>query len=213
MFLANSLWALGTTLCERGDLDGAETCLTQSLMLARSLGDKYVTSGSLRDLGVMLTYRGKYKEAIGCLEDSLALAQQANFQFSAGWIISALGFAVLGGGDYARAEALFRESVELGRGTVRHRLPDNLEGLAAVELERARRKGTRAQAHRSATLVGAAANVRRILGMKVSPARVAAHDKLIADIRSRLSGTEFERSSSLGQMMGLEEAIRLALTP
>jgi tetratricopeptide (TPR) repeat protein len=161
---------------------------------------------------VTLSYRGKNEEAIRYLEESLALAQQANFQVSTSWIISALGFAALGGGNHARAEELFRESLRLAKSTVRHRVPDSLEGLAELELARARQETTQAHAHRAATLVGAAESVRHILSMKIIPARASARDRLIADARSRLGEAEYEQSFSVGRMMSLEEAISYALS-
>lgn len=181
-----------------------------SLVAAAATSLKMYPKGSLRDMAVTLSYQGQYDEAVPMLEESLALAQCANIKVGASWLTSALGFAVMGQGDHDRAEELFQESLRVASKADKHRIPDSLEGVAEIELARAkgRTKGKEEQEklRRAATLLGAAEGARRILSTKIIPVREPVRDLMVSMARSQLGAQEYERGYALGRAMSLEEA-------
>lgn len=204
--IANSSWSLGRISAELGDFERAEHLLNKSLAMGRELDDAYVTFGSLRDLGATLCFKGEYGRAIVYLEETILLAQNARFRVGVSWAISALGFAKLAQGDYERAEELFRESLSMARTLDKHRIPDGLEGLAEIELARAKGGTSREGLRRAARLLGAAESVRRILQTKIIPVRVPVQERLVASLCARLGPEEYEQAYKAGEMMSLEEA-------
>jgi hypothetical protein len=95
------------------------------------------------------------------------------------------------------------------------RVAESLEGLAEAELALTGTEGDGSTEglRRVAKLLGAGESVRRTLNATIILVRAPVREKLICEVRTRLSNAEYERSCTLGQRLDLEDAIAYALDP
>jgi tetratricopeptide (TPR) repeat protein len=107
-------WA-GAMAWRQGDYEAAIGLLTQSLALARELGDPRGIARALLALGHARLVQEDYEQAKGLYEESLATFQALHDKRGEAISLSSLGILELEHGRYSRAESLLEESLALRR--------------------------------------------------------------------------------------------------
>jgi tetratricopeptide (TPR) repeat protein len=200
----NALWLLGAMSSEQGDQQTAINLLARSLAVAREIGDVYVAMGALRDLAMAFAYAGEYDRAAELYDEYFRLVEHDSVQVGVSWGLIGQAFTAMRQGNPTRARALYLNSLTLSKTMEKQRTPECLEGLAEIELAgpiEASPDGAR----RAATLLGAAAAIRRMFGVPIIPARASMRDQLVTEARTRLGEAEYSRAYGLGEAMSLEE--------
>jgi predicted ATPase/DNA-binding SARP family transcriptional activator len=125
---ARLLGELGRLHANRGDFEGAENLIRQSLALYRELGDTARTARALNTLGHLVQERD-LALARGCLEESLILAREAEDEPTVSFSLLLLSILLFPEGEKDRARALLAEAGALCRRR------GDLHGLADVLVE------------------------------------------------------------------------------
>ena len=99
----------------QGDAATAETHLTESLTLAREVGDKQGVATALRAIGSAAVASGEVSVGIGALTEAGALFKDLGDRRQAAFVLAYLGYVVALMGDPERGEVLVNESEELLR--------------------------------------------------------------------------------------------------
>jgi class 3 adenylate cyclase/tetratricopeptide (TPR) repeat protein len=123
----------GLALWRRGELETAQHPLTDSLILARNIGDKAGEATSLHHLGTVSYYFGNLAESHRYLEDALQIRYELeNLPDQAASLTNLVGvYHALG--DYARSEQMAREALSIYQ-TIGNRREEAtvLNNLAAI---------------------------------------------------------------------------------
>lgn len=139
--LARALTALAHHLVWTGDLAGAEAAATESLAIARTLGERRVLGEALTALGAAATFRFDFARAMPLLEEASALATGPDRELG----IFALGVyshAQLRRGDAAAAVASGERVLALVRDTGNLTVPAQvLPGIGRARLALGDREG------------------------------------------------------------------------
>jgi predicted ATPase/transcriptional regulator with XRE-family HTH domain len=96
-----------------GDMGTAEARLSESLALARRVGDKRGTAAALGALGSVLFQHVDVARSVGPFEEAAALMRELGEIRQTAFLLAYLAGAVGMGGDPARSEALLAESERL----------------------------------------------------------------------------------------------------
>jgi predicted ATPase/serine/threonine protein kinase len=110
---ARALFAAGVLAVEQGDYAPADALISESLNIARQLGDKQGAAVSLNALSVNARDRGDIEVARSLCEESLALWKEIGDQKAAARSLSNLANIVALQGDYARARSLYAECLSV----------------------------------------------------------------------------------------------------
>jgi predicted ATPase/DNA-binding CsgD family transcriptional regulator len=97
----------------QGDLTTAETCLRESLALARQAGDTCGIAAALRAFGSAVLQHGDVAGSLAPLKEAAALTRELGDLRQTAFLLAYVAYAVGHQGDLTRAEALAAESVEL----------------------------------------------------------------------------------------------------
>jgi predicted ATPase/Tfp pilus assembly protein PilF len=203
--VARVLNNLGSVACLQGDVQQAAALYQESLAIERELGDKAGIAKSLNNLGELADLQGNAQQAAALFEESLTLTRVLGDQF-----VIAIGLLNLGRithlqSDDAHARAYLAEGLTVARGLDNRR-------LLAYALERmAMVAGAQGAPEQAATLFGAAAALREVLGTPLDPNDRAAYDRAAATISRTLGPDGFAAAWAAGQALPLGEAITLAL--
>jgi predicted ATPase len=95
------LWAMQ---CE--DWRRAQTCLEESLEIARELGSDQLTGNALCDLGVLALYRGRFDDAVPLFAESLESAWRIGWPTNTSYSLRGLGAAAAARGHAETAAQL-----------------------------------------------------------------------------------------------------------
>jgi predicted ATPase/transcriptional regulator with XRE-family HTH domain len=112
---AKALDWLGTFRAWQGNLDTAQPCHEESVVLFRELGDQPHLAEALSTYAMLFVMRGEHKRAATLLEEALALSRELNHSFLIAQCLHFLGNLAYSQGDVERASALWKESLELHR--------------------------------------------------------------------------------------------------
>ncbi len=123
---AKALWGAGWLAWMLSDIHGAQTHFTQSLGLARALGDRAGIGRALHGVAV-LDHNDKSRTQ-AMYEESLAIFRALGDREETAWSLMHLGSLMLHNGDTARAQTCFDESLAL------FRLVGNRWGIAMVHV-------------------------------------------------------------------------------
>ncbi len=107
---AKALSALGWHLSLSGDLVGGRASLTESVAVARAIGDKASLVDSLTWLGLVISMVSDQAACRELLEEGLSLSRELGYTPGMGRALIGVGQFKLSEGDYAAAQAAFEES-------------------------------------------------------------------------------------------------------
>jgi tetratricopeptide (TPR) repeat protein len=110
-----ALFAAGVLSAAPGDYASSQALLTESLEIARQLGDKQGVAVSLNALGVIVQDRGDFEVANSFFEESLAAWRELGDQKAVARSLSNLANVAKLKRDYARARSLYAECLSLFR--------------------------------------------------------------------------------------------------
>ena len=137
--IANSLYHLGDSMRERGNLEDAYSVLTATLSLQRKILGSHHPDAlyTLNSLGWTCETQNKWSEAEGFLREALVLRRErsGNDDLQTRFAMHSLAGALAGQGKWAEAEALHREALASSRKRLGNSDPQTLsefEGLAKV---------------------------------------------------------------------------------
>ncbi len=202
--IALSLQNLAGIAWERGELGRAATLLEESLAVRRTLGDEQGIAAMLANLGLVARDQGDYARATALSEEGLTLYRKMGNGLGVANVLSNMGSVALRQGDYARAGTLYKEGLGLfemvGSKAI---VAECLEGLACVV-------HARGLYERAARLGGAAEALRATIGIPLSLADRAAHDRVVNAVRTALGGV-FASTWTEGKKMSVSQAIAYAL--
>ncbi|MFG1908101.1 ATP-binding protein [Kribbella sp. NPDC048928] len=193
---AGMAWAhnhLGFVAWLRGDLEiGARRC-RRARDSFRVVGDREGLAWSLISLGTIAQYDGELVEAEDLLQESLALSQRLGYREGVAWSLNQLGIVERRRGLTERAVHLLDESLaehrDLGD---RWRSASVLEELAAVAQHRGR-------SEYAAFLLGAAGELRDVIGAPVPRIEKADYDSTRAAVEESLERRAFRHAWSAGR--------------
>ena len=191
----------------QGDLSSAVDLLDQAMATFRSVGHIMGQVQTAFLLGMNLGLAGAGERAVAAHRECLALTEPLGelwFRSSSLW---ALGLDAWRSGDQHRAAALEKDSLRTKRD-----LDDHL-GIALCLEALAWLSTTEDDPERSPTLLGAADEVWRVIGMSLTkiPFFSSYRAEAEAAARQRLPGLAFEAALRRGTQLTLAEAISLAL--
>ncbi|HEU5099251.1 MAG TPA: tetratricopeptide repeat protein [Roseiflexaceae bacterium] len=112
---AKALLGAGNLAYAQGDYTSVEQFVTESLSIARQVGDWESVAWSQYRLGVIAVLRGQYAVANTYLDESHARFRTMVDQRGASWALAALGWLMHFQGDTAAARPLLEESVAIFR--------------------------------------------------------------------------------------------------
>jgi predicted ATPase len=203
--LAASLNSLANVVSDQGGYSAARSYLEESLSLLRDIGYRQGIAAVLHNLGNVARNQGDDVTARSLLEESLAIKRELGDKHGIALSLPCLGELAQAQGDNLTARALYNESlVILGdladrRGTAV--CLEEIAGLAAAQGE----------PMQAARLFGAAESLREAIDAPLPPIERAAHDGVVAALRSRLREEVFTAAWRDGRSMTLERAVEYAL--
>ncbi|HRI43219.1 MAG TPA: tetratricopeptide repeat protein [Fimbriimonadaceae bacterium] len=185
-------YAYGTMLLNLGNLERytgrdeeARLVYEESRAVFRRVSDPEGEALSLYNLGLMLADHGEHTDAIELYRLALELFDSIGNERMQAWTLASLGEATLKLGERDTGEAIFRQSSEL-----RRRASEPLANAFALEswaefLAYDERWGE------LATLLGCFDSQRESLALQMTPAQIAAQDRLTGAARSHLGESTF----------------------
>ena len=170
--------------------------MTESLELRRKLGDRSAVSTTTCDLGLVVFDEGDVDEARALFEQSLALDRELGDRGGEAINLNNLGAVALARGDLVAAAYL------LGEGLRAFAEVGDREGVAeALELA-ASVASRREQGADAARLAGAAAVLRRAIGIPIaSDADQSRLDRELEAARGSLGAAEFGSAWAAGEAL------------
>ena len=200
-----TLTNLGNALSDAGDDPGAERRYLEALNFARENGDSWGEATDLNNLSNIARRRGDYALARERLNAALAIYIAHGDQHGQALTQSNLALLSMAEADYVAARRSYREAiamkVALGN---RAGIAQNLDAMARIA-------AALGEPLYAARLLGAAEMLRASLGITLTPALRAENEQTLALIDGQLSAAERERATALGQSLGFEGAIALAI--
>jgi predicted ATPase/transcriptional regulator with XRE-family HTH domain len=112
---AKALNRAGVLAMDQGDHDEATRWLTESLALARQVGDEAAVATCLNDLGILAGMRGEYAHAWVLLEEGLGLVRARGDRHAIAAALGNLGITARRRGEIDRAVALYEECLTVAR--------------------------------------------------------------------------------------------------
>jgi predicted ATPase len=187
------------------DFDAAARLFEASLDLRRQLGDRDGTASCLNDLAVMALDQGDYKRAGRLLDESLALCRALDNRYGLSFVLNNLSLVALAEEAYERVPPLLRESLVLAREL------GSREKIGCVLTTLASLASATAEARTAARLFGAAEALRETIGVPMSTAEQATHDRHLARARARLEPAAWDGAVAEGRAAELDEVIEQTL--
>jgi predicted ATPase/class 3 adenylate cyclase len=203
--VASFLTTLGRLTYSQGDFSSPTPWLEEVLSLSRQLGDQVREDEALITYGALAYWQGDYPRARALYEEGISLGEKIGYHYQNLWAHVYMAYAVLRQGELWNARQLFEQGI---RGMQKANLVIGLvfavEGLASLHV-------TQGQAERAAQLFAWADAMRGKLGDPRPPVEQASVQRDLEVIHSRLDDSDFDRLSSKGRSMSVEQAVALAL--
>jgi DNA-binding CsgD family transcriptional regulator len=196
---------LGRATTELDDPDAAYPLLEESATLFRISGDRQLLAMPLNALGLAALRQGDYTRARAHFEEALAVAGAMDDEQYIAEALTHLGTVALRVNDAQQAVALFQQSLALNR------VLDNRDGIAEDLAGVAEVVGLFGRPERAARLFGAVEALREVSGIRLSPVRRAAYDRIIEGIRKDLDQGALVEAWGQGRATPLEQVIEEAL--
>ncbi|MEP7136020.1 MAG: tetratricopeptide repeat protein [Chloroflexota bacterium] len=204
--VATLLNNLGIIARFQRDLTGARQMNEESLALFREMGDRWAVGQLLNNQACVASDQAEYGEARILLQESLTIRRQLGDKAGLALSLNTLADVVLDEGKFTEARPLLDESLEisreLGDQTAIAYLIEDYGGLATAE----------AKPQKALQLTGFASALRESIGAPLPPSEQARVDRMLAPARAALSEFAATAEWETGRSMGLEQAIKLALS-
>jgi predicted ATPase/RsiW-degrading membrane proteinase PrsW (M82 family) len=198
---SRALRALGRVRAEQGDLDGAQLPLDESLDLRRRLEDRRGVANSLAIIGRALLLRDDLDEARSALEEAVSIGRDLEDKLRLAEALYFLALVAIEQENPAEASLMLEERLTLCRELGdRLGIAESLDAIARLADDD----------ERAARLLGAAAALRRSLGVESWPYERGRRDELEETLRSHL-GETFDVAQLAGAAMTVELAVQEAL--
>ncbi|MGH2826745.1 MAG: tetratricopeptide repeat protein, partial [Actinomycetota bacterium] len=195
--------SLGVVARSLRDFERAKSLLTESVAIRRELQDSSGMSSSLSNLAILYMDLGDTERAKELFEETMRLDRERNDEWGVAVTSLNLGVAHLELGEVEHAVVLLGDSVrsfvELGD---LDGVAEAIEGLAGVAVAEERYV-------RAARLAGAAASLRRTLGIPLPEIDLVRFERWLTEPRARL-GDGFDAALAEGARMTTEQAIDYA---
>jgi predicted ATPase/DNA-binding NarL/FixJ family response regulator len=194
---------LGFTAWLAGDAARGRVLSGKAADAFRAAGLRQETAAAGINEGIATYLGGDTARGAALVQSSLEIATQVGYQEGIAWALHGLAVMVAGD-DQAVAADMLGESLEIhGRLGDRWRIASVVETIAELVV-------AQADASLAATLVGAAAQLRQVLGAPVPPAERAGYDRCVRALRETLGPHRFRTAMRQGERMRLDELVDLA---
>jgi hypothetical protein len=170
-------------------------------VLHQHAGDLRGEAAALANLGLIWEARGEAARAAALWEESLAIRRRIGDLGGAAHVMTLLGSVAIDHGAYTRARELFHESLAL-----RQQIGD-IDGIAPLFDGVAAIRAAHGDLIPAVQLAGAADALRAATGVPASARDRTAHDRLLANLRDRLTAERLAQAWSAGQVLPLEQAM------
>jgi len=188
----------------QGDFERADALYEQATNYHRRIGTWYAVAGATGNRGMMAMAQGDTEGAEALMNEALRLCRKHEFVIQVAIWTRALGKLAVGRGDRARARALLVEAMRIDVDFSRSRIPEGLEGFAALA-------SIGHEPDRAVRLYGAAHRLRTTTGFPIAFYQKVPYERDIASVRAALSEPAFEHEWRLGAAMTVDEAVAFAL--
>jgi predicted ATPase len=203
--VARSLSNLANVVKLQADYDLARALYGECLSIFRGLGDRTGVAWSLNYQGDVAREQGDTAGARTLYEQSLAIFRELGDRWGIAGILADLGSMASEQGDYTQAHSLYRESIVIFQKL------DHKRGIARLLECFAWLAAAQAQAARSLRLAGAAAALRKNIGIPLTPAEQVKLEARLDPARYGMTNTEGATAWLEGWAWPVERAIEEAL--
>lgn len=139
-----ALTAIGNFAWSRGDLVAARGAYSESLDLARGIGDAAMVAGRLHNIALVAFTEGDYATASVAAEEGMALSREIDHVAGVSNALEVLGGVAHGQGHYEAAQAHYSAKLDIERSLDNSRaIADTLFNLGNVAAERGDIAGAR----------------------------------------------------------------------
>jgi hypothetical protein len=199
--LASMLNSLAYVADQQLDTDAAVAYFTESLEVSRRAGDLWSAARAQANLGFTAYHRGEIEAAARLLEEPLVYAREIDDREQLAVLLALAGSIARKRNDLARAWAFQREALSLhwAMGNL-HRVAETLEKLAGTA-------AASGQGEAAARLLGAAAPLRKTIGVPQPPSWHHDTEEAVAPARAALGEEQWAAAFEAGQALSLDEAI------
>ena len=201
-FIAALLSNLAIIARFQGDLSESRRLNEQALEIRRQVGDRRTIANSLNNLGNLVRNLGDLAKARNHLEEALHLQREVGDRWAIANSLNNLGNVVRDQSDFEAARNFYVESL-----TINHEFDDR-RAIAYVLEDMACLAAAQGQANRALQLVGAARNLREVIG---TPLSAVEQSQLDGRLTAVLSHEEAESLIAQGETHSLTGAIDFAL--
>lgn len=188
-----------------GDYAKTAELLEQVLVYRRSMSDLMLLTGTLNNLAIAMRRLGNLERSKLLYAEVVQIAKNTENMKSLAHALHGLAEVHLQLKEYKTARQLQCENI-----SIRYQLGDNkgiafsLDSFAILNVE----FGNEIVAVK---LIGAAAKIRRELGVTISLAAHAENERFVHELRTTLGTKEFQSAWEEGQALSLEKVFELAL--
>jgi predicted ATPase/class 3 adenylate cyclase len=188
-----------------GDLARAKAYLDEAIPLSATIQNEWATAMSLFGMGRVAGVMGDLTTARTKFLQSADLAKKMGNKRQMYSCYSELAHVLRENGELAEPLSIYRDLLpkwkEIGhRAAVAHELECIAYILAKIDLPQ-----------RAATILGAAAAMRRMIDSAPTPLEQLEYDKELAALHEKLTGVEFQQARDQGQKLTMDQAIALAI--
>jgi predicted ATPase len=204
--VARSLNNLASVAKQQKDLALARSLFQECLSIFRELGDRAGTGWALNNTGDVARAQGDLEAARALYEESLAIFRQLDDKWGMAGCLADLGSLACDRKDYQVSRSFYTESMklfqELGQKRGIAHLLDTVACSAAAQ----------SNPERSLRLAGAAAALRRVLGMQLPSTEQERLDEILHKARHELPDNIAAAAWMEGWATPVEKAIQYALS-
>jgi predicted ATPase/DNA-binding NarL/FixJ family response regulator len=188
----------------QGDFERADALYEEATGFHRKAGTWYAVAGATGNRGMMAMAQGDTERAAMLLAEALHLCREHEFAIQVAIWTRALGRLEVIRGDRSLARELLVEAMQIDVELSRSRVPEGLEGFAALAMLEHRPE-------RAVILYGAAHRLRTTTGFPIPFYQKASQEREIDSVRSALSEHAFEEGWRQGSAMSVDETVAFAL--
>ncbi|MGE5249166.1 MAG: ATP-binding protein [Bacteroidota bacterium] len=211
--IARRLNNLGVATMYQGDYEQSRSLHEETMALYRELGDRHGEAGSLGNLGDVLRYQGQYDRAMQFLTEGLEILREVGDVHGMAVTLGSIARVHLAKGETAEALASFHAGLKRNREVGdKTEMASDLEGIADALGARARQPaGPEDELRLAVRFLGAASQMRDVVGAPRSAAECVEFERIMARMRSNLAEEDVRAELRRGAAMTSEQALEAAL--